>query len=371
MKKRPTILITCGEASGDLHASILIGEILKRIPDARILAFGGEKVREAGAELLFHIDDFSALIGFSGILTNFPKLARLERGLKRALAEVDLFIPVDYPGLNLRLAERAKQLGVPVLYYIGPQVWAWGKGRVDKISKLVDYMAVILPFEEQIYREKGVPVEFVGHPFVEDHELPLPRGQEGRTGIGLLPGSRWSEIRRILPVLLDAAEQIHKQRPDERFVIGCSRSVPMALYKKIISRHNVDVTLERDALKVMSESSLLLVASGTATLQGALFETPLIIVYRVSMINYLIARALVSIDHIGLVNIVLGERICPEFLQLDAKPGDIADSAIAILSDDVQRESMISRFSELREMLAGGGGCRRVAEISEGLLKSA
>ena len=192
--KPPTILVTCGETSGDLHAANLVEELLKRFPGARILAFGGRRVEQAGAELLYHIDDYAAVIGFSGVLLNLPRLARLERGLKRALEEVDLFIPVDYPGLNLRLAARAKQLGVPVLYYISPQVWAWGQGRVKKMAELVDYMAVILPFEEEIYREHGIPVEYVGHPFVEDHELPPPKEQMGRIGVGLLPGSRSSEV---------------------------------------------------------------------------------------------------------------------------------------------------------------------------------
>ncbi len=150
MKANPTILITCGEASGDLHAANLIAQLRRKIPDANILAFGGDKVRSAGAKLLCHIEDYSSIVGLSGVLTNLPRLAALERKLKRVLSDVDLFIPVDYPGLNLRLAARAKQLQIPVLYYISPQVWAWGRGRVEKMTQLVDFMAVILPFEEEV-----------------------------------------------------------------------------------------------------------------------------------------------------------------------------------------------------------------------------
>jgi lipid-A-disaccharide synthase len=370
MKKSPTILITCGETSGDLHAARLVTELKRKIPDANIIALGGDRVARAGARLLYHVDDY-AIIGVSGVLTNLHRFARLERGLKQALANgVDLYIPVDYPGLNLRLASHAKKLGVPVLYYISPQIWAWGEGRLQKMVESVDFVAVILPFEEEIYRERGIPVEFVGHPFVEDHTLPDPRDQGQRTGIGLLPGSRSSEVRRILPILLETASHIQRERPDERFVVGMSRSVPRATYEKIVARHSLEVELASDSLEVMASSRLLLVASGTATLQGALFATPLIIVYRVNLFNYLIARRLVKIDHIGLVNIILGEEICPEFVQVEAKPQSIAEEAISLLKDTKARDSMVSKFGSLRRMLAGPGGTRRVAEISEQLLNA-
>jgi lipid-A-disaccharide synthase len=283
---------------------------------------------------------------------------------------VDLFIPVDYPGLNLRLAAYARKLGVPVLYYISPQVWAWGGRRVNKLAKSVNYMAVILPFEEKIYRDKGIPVEFVGHPFVEDHELPVPEEQGTRSGVGLLPGSRPQEVRRILPVLLKTAERIRRERPEETFTVGVSPSVPLAIYHEILSRHRVDAALEVNTLHVMASSRLLLVASGTATLQGALFRTPLIIVYRLSFVNYLIARMLVRITHIGLVNIILGEEICPEFVQVEARPESIAVKALSLLESRAQCEHMISRFDALKSVLSGGGGCRRVAEISEQLIES-
>jgi lipid-A-disaccharide synthase len=370
MKNGPTILVACGEASGDLHAANLVRELRKRIPDCTVLALGGDRVAGEGARLIDHIKEYS-ILGFSGVLTNLPKLARLERTLKRALADgVDLFIPVDYPGLNLRLAAYARKLGIPVLYYISPQVWAWGSRRVDKLAKSVNYMAVILPFEEKIYRDKGIPVEFVGHPFVEDHELPAPEEQGKRSGVGLLPGSRVQEVRRILPILLKTAERIRRARPEEVFTIGVSPSVPPSIYREILARHRVDARLSENALQVMASSRLLLVASGTATLQGALFRTPLIIVYRLSFVNYLIARMLVRISHIGLVNIILGEEICPEFVQVEARPERIAEKALALLENRTQREDMISRFDALRSVLSGGGGCRRVAEISEQLIES-
>ena len=370
MKRPARILVTCGESSGDLHASSLVRELLRKQPEARILALGGDRVLTAGAELISHIRDVS-IIGISGVVTQFGKLAKLERKLKRVIDDgIDLFIPVDYPGLNLRLAEYAKKRGVPVLYYISPQVWAWGRGRIRKLQQFVDYLAVILPFEEDLYRDEGIRAEFVGHPILEDHGFPEAMDQSTRSGIGLLPGSRTSEVRRILPVLLETAERIRDELPGERFAIGMSKSVPRRIYEKIVGRHNVEVELTEDTHELMASSRLLLVASGTATLQGALYETPLIIVYRVSMVNYLAAKLLVKIEHIGLVNIILGEEICPEFVQVNARPDRIADEALKLLGDRGARNSMVNRFGTLRSMLGGKGGSRRVAEISEQLLHS-
>ncbi|UCG53304.1 MAG: lipid-A-disaccharide synthase [Candidatus Latescibacterota bacterium] len=368
MGRKATILITCGEASGDMHAATLVGELRKRLPDANVVALGGERVAQAGGDLLYHIEDY-AIIGFSGVLTKLPRLLRLEKGLKRVLeGGIDLFIPVDYPGLNLRLAAHAKNAGVPVLYYISPQVWAWGRGRVEKLARAVDYMAVILPFEEGFFQSRGIPAEFVGHPLVEDHSLPEPVGVGERNGIGLLPGSRRSEVRRILPIFLAAAEEIRRHDGNVRFTIGRSPSVPKRIYQKIVSRHSVDVDINGKTPDVMAHSRLLLVASGTATLQGALLETPLIIAYRLSMFNYLIARRLVKISNIGLVNIILGEAVCPEYVQAHAKPRLIAREAIGLLQSKEDREAMVAKFKGLRKLLSGKGGCRRVAEISEQLL---
>jgi lipid-A-disaccharide synthase len=368
MPKNPTILITCGEVSGDEHAANLVVELRKKFPGAKVLALGGEHIERAGGEVLYRIEDY-AIIGFSGVVTKLPRLLRLERNLKRVLENgVDLFIPVDYPGLNLRLAEHAKKSGVPVVYYISPQVWAWGGGRVEKLAKVVDHMAVILPFEEEFFRGHGIPAEFVGHPLVEDHVIPPPLAQNDRSGVGLLPGSRTSEVRRILPIFLEAAEEINKRNGGIKFTIGRSPYVPKRIYKKIVSRHGVDADIDGVTKEVMASSRLLLVASGTATLQGALFETPLIISYRISMLNYLIARRLVKVGNIGLVNIILGEEVCPEFVQADARPSEIAREANRLLENQTDRQQMVEKFRGLRELLGGRGGCRRVAEISEQIL---
>jgi lipid-A-disaccharide synthase len=221
----PSILLCSGEMSGDIHAAQLIRRLYERFPQARVRAMGGDRCEEAGADLLFHYREY-AILGFTGVLANIPKLIRLERALKKRLREgVDLFVAVDYPGLNLRLAAYAKKAGVPVLYYISPQLWAWGEGRIEKMARSVDAMAVILPFEEEMYRRRGIRVEYVGHPFVVDHELPKPLPEDERSGIGLLPGSRTQEVQRILPILLGSARRIAAAQPDSSFTVGRSPEV--------------------------------------------------------------------------------------------------------------------------------------------------
>jgi lipid-A-disaccharide synthase len=348
--------------SGDLHAAHLVAALRRRMPKSRVLAMAGDRCREAGAELLFHYRDY-AILGFTGVLANLGRLWRLERALRRHIDSADLFIAVDYPGLNLRLAAHASRRGIPVLYYIGPQLWAWGAGRMKKIAANVDRMAVILPFEEALYRQHGVEAEFVGHPFVVDHELPPPVPEDEREGIGLLPGSREQEVRRILPSLIAAAEQMLRTEPGLRFTVGRSPMVSEAVYDRILGGKKA-FAVSDDAVSVMRTSRLILVASGTATLQGALLETPLVVVYRVSPLNYFLARRLVRIADIGLVNVILGERVAPELVQNDASADAIARAGRTLLEDDAARERMLWRFRELRAMLAGGGGCARVAEIA-------
>jgi lipid-A-disaccharide synthase len=370
MKSDPKILLSSGETSGDIHAAQLIRRLRERIPNAHIQALGGDRCADAGAELLFHYHDY-AILGFTGVVVNLPKLLKLERALKARLRDgVDLFIAVDYPGLNLRLAAYAKKTDVPVLYYISPQVWAWGAGRIKKLAKSVDAMAVILPFEEDIYRRRGIPVEYVGHPFVEDHALPEPLSQNERVGVGVLPGSRAQEVERILPVMLRTAGIMSAARSDLKFTVGRSPTVPEWVYRTIVAREGVAVAFDDDAVEVMRRSRLLLVASGTATLQGALMETPLVIVYKVSAFNFFLASRLVKLQNIGLVNVILGEEVCPEFIQGNATPSRIASAGLELYEDERSRDRMCGRFKQLRGMLSGGGGCNRVAQLAAELMKA-
>ena len=363
MSTTRTIVLVCGETSGDMHAATLVARLRERVDDVRILAMGGERCRDAGAEVRFDYHDY-AILGFTGVLANLFRLWKLERDLKRLIDQADLFVAVDYPGLNLRLAAYAKSRGVPVLYYISPQVWAWGEKRVEKMKHTIDRLAVILPFEQEWFRERGMEVEYVGHPFVVDHPLPTPPAEAERAGLGVLPGSRVQEVERILPAMLEAARSLGATPVR----IARSANVAQDIYRRILEKVDVNVEFEDDPVVVMARSRVALVASGTATLQTALMGTPLVVVYRVDALNYILARRLIKIDSIGLVNVALGERVAPELIQGAATPKRIAAEAGRLLEDESLRQDMRDRFTVLRERLGGGDGCRRVAEMAAELL---
>ncbi len=365
MASRGDIVLCAGELSGDMHAAHVVAELAER-KAAPVVGMAGAHCAEAGMDVRFHHRDY-AVIGFTGVLAGLPKFYRLERAMKSLIDRASLFIAVDYPGLNLRLCEYAKRRGVPVLYYIAPQVWAWGAGRVHKMKRCVDQIAVVLPFETEIYRRAEIPVEFVGHPFVVDHELPPPLLQGQRDWVALLPGSRESEVRHMLPLLVESAKRLQARRPELRFVIAKSPVVADALYRSALARASFDARLETDAVEALSRARVALVASGTATLQAALLETPLVIVYRTTSLNYALARRLVTIAHVGLVNVLLGEEVAPEFVQGRARPEAIADAAAELVDDSPRRAAMLERFRMLRTHLAGGDGAARVAEMAAAL----
>ncbi|HXV13692.1 MAG TPA: lipid-A-disaccharide synthase, partial [Candidatus Krumholzibacteria bacterium] len=241
------IVLCAGELSGDMHAAHLVAALRAR-GAGRVVGMAGTHCGEAGMDVRHHHRDY-AVIGFTGVLSGLPKFYRLERAMRSLIDRASLFIAVDYPGLNLRLCEYARKRGVPVLYYIAPQVWAWGAGRVARMKRCVDTVAVVLPFETEIYREAGIPVEFVGHPFVVDHELPPPRPEDEREWVALLPGSRESEVRHMLPLLVATARALERIRPGARFVVAQSPVVDEEIYRSALARAGVDVRLERDAVE--------------------------------------------------------------------------------------------------------------------------
>ncbi len=359
------IVLCAGELSGDMHAAHVVAS-LRAHGVSRVVGMAGANCAEAGMDVGHHHRDY-AVIGFTGVLAGLPKFYKLERAMRSQIERAALFIAVDYPGLNLRLCEYARKRGVPVLYYIAPQVWAWGAGRVARMARCVDQVAVVLPFETEIYARAGIPVEFVGHPFVVDHELPAPRPDAERSWVALLPGSRESEVRHMLPLVLAAARELARLRPGTRFVVARSPVVAESLYRDAVRAAGFDAGLERDAVEALSRARAAVVASGTATLQAALLETPLVVVYRTTALNYALARRLVTIDRVGLVNVVLGAEVAPEFVQGRAQPTAIARATAALLEDAARRSATIARFRELRASLAGGAGAARVAEMAVAL----
>jgi lipid-A-disaccharide synthase len=350
-----------------MHAAHVVSALYRHLPGAHITGMAGALCSEAGMDVRFQYRDY-AVIGFTGILASLPRFHRLEKNLRAQIDEADLFIAVDYPGLNLRLCDYAHARGKRVLYYIAPQVWAWGARRVERMRRTVDSVAVVLPFETRIYRDAGMNVEFVGHPFITDHELPTLIEERARDGIALLPGSRAGEVASLLPLFLDAARLLRERHPGIRVTIGRSPVVSPALYDEYVVRSGLDLMLGDGATGVLSHAAAALVASGTATLEAALLETPLVIAYRTGRLNYALAKRLVKIPDVGLVNVLLGERVAPELVQHDATPAALADAMHALLTDGARRSATIARFRELREQLAQGGGSERVAAMAGELL---
>jgi lipid-A-disaccharide synthase len=361
------IVLCAGELSGDMHAAHVVAALRRRFPDATISGMAGAHCAAAGMDVRFEYRDY-AVIGFTGILAGLPKFYRLERRMRALIDHADLFIPVDYPGLNLRLCDHARARDTRVLYYIAPQVWAWGAGRVQRMRRSVDRVAVVLPFETRIYRDAGIEAEFVGHPFMTDHELPPPVPASQRDGVALLPGSRTGEVRAMLPVFLAAAAKLQAARPGLRVTIGRSPVVSASVYDDQVRRADADVTLEDGAVDVLARARAAMVASGTATLEAALLETPLVVGFKTGLINYALARRLVTIPNIGLVNVLLGEQVAPELLQDAATPEALAAEIGRLLDDEAVRDAMVARFRGLRAELSRGAGSERVAGMAAELL---
>jgi lipid-A-disaccharide synthase len=363
-----TILMTCGETSGEENASYLVREILQADPGCRIIALGGERLAEAGAELLFPMEKY-AFMGFSEIVAGLPSIMALEKGLKRHLGggSVDLFIPVDYPGMNLRLAAYARAMGVPVLYFIGPQVWAWGGWRMKKLRKVVDLMAVILPFEEKLYEDAGIPVMFTGHPALDyidpppgPKTLPEPGGE---CRILLFPGSRRQEVRSLLPRMLRAAVLIHERMPRARFRLVLA---PMIRDDEAGLEHDPNgiVTVTRDVTDELARAALVIAASGTATLQAALSGTPAVVVYRTSALTFFLGKRLVRIPHIAMPNVLAGRKLLPELLQNETTPENIAEAACGMLADADAYEKLSGELLELRGILHKSEGMKELAGVA-------
>jgi lipid-A-disaccharide synthase len=372
---RRTVLILTGEPSGDRAAAAVASEIGKLDGSCRILAVGGPDLESAGAEILQDIAELGAM-GFAEVLRQIPRLKRLEDRLRRLIRDEppSVVVPVDYPGFNLRIAAFARGAGVPVVYFIGPQVWAWGAGRVPRIARCVDRMLVVFPFEEEIYRAAGVRTDFVGHPLLES--LPgAPRGEalRGELGIdpgapllGLLPGSRAQEVRRIFPVMLEAAALARKRFPALTVVASVSQAVPFTEYSRALARANGGGAVrlrEGPATSIMTASDVLLVTSGTATLEAALLGTPLAVLYRTSAATWWIGRRLVKIPRISLVNILAGDELVPEFLQGAARPEPVARHVTELLADPARRRDVGEKLRALRGRLGEAGASRRAAGI--------
>lgn len=358
--QRPrTVFLSAGESSGDLHGARLAHEIRSRRPDVRLVGLGGSRMRQAGVELLADLDTL-AVMGFAEILRSLPDLWRVRRRVRRFLRDEapDLLVPIDYPGFNLSLSCWAQKRGVAVLYYIAPQVWAWHASRARKLARCTDHICVVLPFEEAFLREHGADAEFVGHPLL-DGDVPRSADEEAFDPpvLGLFPGSRLQELERILPPFLDAADRLEREMPALRVLIGQAPDLGRDRYPKACREMLAPVE------EVLESATAALAKSGTITLQLALAGVPMVVGYRTNPLTYWLARHLVEVDHVALVNLVAGRRLVPELLQ-----GDLTGDALArgirpfLRRGGQDRESVVEGLEEVRRRLGRPGCTDRVAE---------
>lgn len=373
-------MISAGEASGDMHAANIIKALRLRDADIEVHGMGSQQMRDAGAKLLVDCSDI-AVMGIVEVLFKYGQIKKALNILRESLRNnpPDLLVLVDYQAFNFKLAQTAKQLNIKVLFYISPKIWAWRPGRVHKIGKIIDMMAVILPFEEKIYKDANVPVRFVGNPLVDKAKAQKDKKScfteynlsTDKTVIGLFPGSRQSEIKRVLPLLLAASDLLLKDKPELQFILPIASTLNEEHFTEHLNQYaHLNIKLVKDLpYNVMQCCDAIMAASGTATLEIALMGIPSCIVYKIANISYFILKPLVKVEHIGLVNIVAEKEIVKEFLQFDAIPKDIANEIKRILDDNKYRLNMLSEMDKVQEKLGKTGGIENMADLIQEMLE--
>ena len=361
--------IIAGEASGDLHGSNLVASLRAQDRDAKIRAWGGEKMRRNGANVVKNYHDL-AFMGFVEVLINLRTILKNFSFCKKDITEFnpDAIVLIDYPGFNLKIAKWAHKKGYKVFYYISPQVWAWKRRRVYKIQKVVDKMLCILPFEKKFYDSYNVDCQFVGHPLLDEIAKVNPvdknkfykanRLNPKKEIIALLPGSRKQEVSRMLAVMLDVV----KMFPNYQFVVACAPSLPVSFYKKIIGeKSNVRLVLNR-TYQLLQLSSAAVVTSGTATLETALLDVPEVVCYKANKISYIIARHLAKVKFICLVNLIMDRLVVKELIQGDLTSANIRDELQSLLNSSKRQKKLLDDYEELKYVLGNAGASDRAAE---------
>lgn len=367
------VLIIAGEASGDLYGGNLVKAIRTVDPSIYFLGVGGSHMKEAGVRLLRHAEEM-AVVGLPGakrLLTIFEAFREVSASLTHW--RPDLTILIDYPEFNLMVAGRAKRHGIPVMYYVSPQIWAWRSGRINTIRSRVDRMVVILPFEEKLYQEAGVKVSFVGHPLLDlialEDEEGSPCRRYGKNGssqlIGLLPGSRSSEVSRLLPVMLDMAAILLDMIPKVHFLVPLAPTISREQIAPYLKGRNLPLTVVTDSThEVIRACEMIVAASGTVTLEAAIIGTPLVVVYKVNPLTYWLGKRLVKVNHVALANIIAGEIVAPELIQHEVTPERIARESMKILNDHGRKEWIKRRLQDVREELGTPGASDKAAAIA-------
>jgi len=372
----PVIMLVAGEASGDLYGARLIRAFREKHPDAVFFGIGGDLMKDEGMELLYHIRE-TAIMGFVEVVKNYAFLKEMFATCEDAYRDrkTDAAVLIDYPGFNLRLAERIKEHGGRVLYYISPQVWAWGRHRIKNMRRHIDHLAVVFPFEEAFFAERDLPATFVGHPLLEILEHSERGSFLARWGLppdrpllALLPGSRKQEIERLLPAMLEGA-QILADKHGCAVAVGAARQ-PDELYNRWLQDYPSVVLVRDDTHALMEHAHAAVVASGTATVETAWYETPMIVVYRASALNYAIGSRLVRVDHIAMVNILAGRRIVPELLQSDVTPEYISRYTHHYFNDAEYYENTRRELERVKEKMGTAGASERVAGLLDQLIQA-
>jgi lipid-A-disaccharide synthase len=360
------VMLSCGEPSGDLYAGALATEILRREPSADVFGFGGPQLAAAGARLIGNFHGLS-VTGLTEALRVLPQSFAMLRRLTAAAREQrpDVFVAIDFPDFNFRLMAALHRLGIPVVYYISPQLWAWRPGRMQTMKRFVRRVLVIFPFEEDLYRRAGVPVEFVGHPLVDLVQVQQDRASLLREcgldaaapTVALLPGSRPNELRRIVPTIAASLPLIASRVPRVQFLVAAAPNLPDSLFSAL----TVPLVHGRTD-DVLAACDVVITASGTATVQAALHERPMVVVYRLSPLTYRLGKPFVHVDTYAMANLVAGKRIVPELIQDDFTPERVADECVSLLTDGELRTRTANELRTVRRKLGEGGASARAAD---------
>ncbi|MCP4680876.1 MAG: lipid-A-disaccharide synthase [Desulfobacterales bacterium] len=360
------IFIIAGEPSGDMRGGELLRELKNILPDASFWGIGGDRMERQGVDLIEHVRNLS-LVGAWEVIKKLPRIRAQYRMVTKKVLErkPDLAILIDYPGFNLKIAGFLHQHGIPVIYYVVPQVWAWRKNRVKILRDKVDKALVLFKFEEDFLKGHGVNCEFTGHPLVDKAPEPAAVSRTGGPfSVALLAGSREHEIRSMLPVMLKSAEKIRRSRTDTRFMLAESSNIDPELYKSLLSGHEaLDVSrMLDDTFGCLDKCDLAIVTSGTATLETAMMEKPMLVAYRASSLTYVLFRLFMDIPFLGLVNIISGKEIAPEYLQGEATPDKLSSKIMEIMDDTALFDGMKGELREVKRRLGEKGASKRAAE---------
>lgn len=366
------IMIIAGEASGDLHGSALVNALRERQPDVEMFGVGGDRMQRAGMELIYHVEDL-AFMGFSEVVKHLGEIRRKFYHLLDVVKDrqPDILVLVDYPGFNLRFGKKVKQLGVPVFYFIAPQVWAWHQSRAKTMATFVDRMAVLFEFEVDFFQKYGLETHFVGHPLLDSLNVKLSRDEFyqkydlpfGAPVLALFAGSRKQEIDTLLPPLLQTAQQLKAHHPDVQIAVSRAATIPPSYILPYLDGAQDTIALVDDTYELIKYAQAAIVKSGTSTLETAIFETPFLIVYKVSPLSYAIGKRVVKIPFIGLANIVAGEQVAKEFIQNDVTAESLLPEVERCMFDETYRQEKVQKMRNIKKRLGEPGAAEKTAEL--------